>query len=347
MASQVRASSIDRIAELLGIASRQRFTAMLPGNRFHCLLDELPFHLIPSRALDREQAHCLLSQSLFLNPLCSVLPAGHVPTELQSHAELTAGFALECPIAWVSDPGVGTISAFWLGPKFEAVVSNLCMGGPAPRSLHDNVKLLLAIAGILIPDGYIEKRRAEWSEISRSRSRMFQETNYAPISDLIHPFSLAALRRYYRHQIRRGAVRLGDEQSSRRYVAHNEPVARYFHHQMASTVSAIVGEVVKPSYVYFASYLGGAELKKHTDRQQCEYSVTLCLDFSPEPEQETSWPICLDTPRGTVSVYQGLGDGLVYRGTKLPHYRNVLAEGYTSTSIFFHYVPAEFSGPLE
>ena len=48
-----------------------------------------------------------------------------------------------------------------------------------------------------------------------------------------------------------------------------------------------------------------------------------------------------------VTVYQALGDGLVYRGTKVPHYRNVLAEGHTSTSIFFHYVPASFNGTLQ
>jgi hypothetical protein len=139
---------------------------------------------------------------------------------------------------------------------------------------------------------------------------------------------------------------LGDDQSARRYVAHNESVARFFHYQIAKAVAAIAGEAIKPSYVYLASYLSGAELKKHTDREQCEFSVTLCLDFSPEPELATSWPIRLDTGKGDVAVYQTLGDGLVYRGTKVPHYRGVLPEGQTSTSIFFHYVPVNFSGPL-
>jgi hypothetical protein len=31
----------------------------------------------------------------------------------------------------------------------------------------------------------------------------------------------------------------------------------------------------------------------------------------------------------------------------VPHYRDVLPAGRTSTSIFFHYVPADFCGPLE
>lgn len=169
---------------------------------------------------------------------------------------------------------------------------------------------------------------------------------YAPIAGLIHPFHVAALRRYYRHLIRTGAIQLGDRQSSRRYIAHNEPVARFFHQQITARLSQLAGEALRPSYVYLASYLSGAELKKHVDREQCEYSVTFCLDFSPEPELATPWPIRLDTASGTVKVYQALGDGLAYRGTRLPHYRDALGEGQTSTSIFFHYVPEGFQGPL-
>jgi hypothetical protein len=128
---------------------------------------------------------------------------------------------------------------------------------------------------------------------------------------------------------------------------HNDSVARFFHNHLTKTVSAAVGVPVKPSYVYSACYVSGAELRKHIDREQCEFSVTLCLDFSPEPEKETAWPIRLDTPHGPVTVYQALGDALVYRGTRVPHYRDVLAEGRTSTSIFFHYVPESFTGSLD
>jgi hypothetical protein len=205
----------------------------------------------------------------------------------------------------------------------------------------------LAVAGIVTPENHAECRLAEWAEVVSKANAGFQRKGYAPLGNLIHPFNVGALRRYYRDAIRRGAISLGDVQSPRRYAAHDESVARFFHHQIAKAIGAVVGEAIKPSYVYLASYLSGADLKKHIDREQCEFSVTLCLDFSPEPELATSWPIRLNTPEGKVTVYQALGDGLVYRGTKVPHYRHVLAEGHTSTSIFFHYVPANFSGELE
>jgi len=349
MATQLKDTAwLEWIAGLMGVGSRQTYTATLPPGQFHCLLDELPLHLIPQRQLDSQ---CwwlnLPGQELFLNPECSVLAPGQVPAELEAHRDLLKNFHLQGTVAWVRDPATGALNPFWLGPRMEAAVSRLRAGEPAGDSIPAELRFLLAGAGILTPVDYVERRLAEWAEVVSKWAGEFRKNGYAPLRQLIHPFALAALRRYYRHAIRRGVIRLGDEQTSRRYAVHNESVARFFHFQIANGVSAIVGETVKPSYVYFGSYLSGAELKKHTDREQCEFSVTLCVDFSPEPELATSWPIRLDTPKGTVKVYQALGDGLVYRGTKVPHYRDMLAEGYTSTSIFFHYVPADFPGSLE
>ncbi len=332
----------------MGAGSRQTLTAALPPGQFHCLLDELPLHLIPQRQLESQRWRQNLSHhQLFLNPQCSVLPPGRVPPELEPHRHLLENFSLQGTVAWVRDPATGFLHPFWLGPRLKAVVSSLRAGELVPESIPEDVRFWLAGAGILTTQDRADRRLAEWAEVVGKGAPQFREKGYVPLRALIHPFTLAALRRYYRYAIRQGSIQLGDHQSSRRYVAHNESVARFFHSQIANAVAAIVGEAIKPSYVYLASYLSGAELKKHTDREQCEFSVTLCLDFSPEPELATSWPIRLDTFDGAVTVYQALGDGLVYRGTKVPHYRNVLAEGHTSTSIFFHYVPAEFSGPLE
>ncbi len=345
MASPIKDTAwLEWIGNLVGAASRPR-AVTLPPSQFHCLLDDLPLHLIPGRMFDG----VLLSESepIFFNPSCSVLPAGELPAAFRRPPDLLEAFNLGCTMAWVNDPGPGFARPFWLGPRLESLAAGFRPNEAAPASLCQKDRRLLAAAGILVPADYLDRRRQEWSEVVETRSRSFREENYVALTNLAHPFHIAALRRYYRRAIRQGAIRLGDEQSSRRYVAHNDPVARFFHYQIASAISCFVGEPVKPSYVYLASYLEGAELKKHTDREQCEFSVTLCLDFSPEPEGPTTWPIRVDTPKGTVAVYQELGDGLLYRGTTVPHYRDPLPKGYTSTSIFFHYVPEDFRGPLD
>ncbi len=334
---------------LIGGASRQTFAATLPPARFYCLLDELPLHLIP-RHLAMQEARNRRSEMLFVNPDCTICAAGQLPDELRERECIAEsarqGFALQGTIAWVRDPARRNLLPFWLGPELESVLRRLHANEPVPPSVPARAGSLLKAAGILIPEEAVAGCDRACEEIERKAACLFRDKGYAPVAGLIHPFHLAALRRYYRHLVRTGAIRLGDKQSPRRYAAYNEPVARFFHHQIAETISAVAGEPLKPSYVYFASYVSGAELEKHTDRKQCEFSVTLCLDFSPEPRLETSWPIRLDTPTGMVTVYQALGDGLAYRGTRLPHYRDRLSAGRTSTSIFFHYVAEDFSGPL-
>jgi hypothetical protein len=334
------------VESLMGGMSRHSDAATFPPDRFYCLLDELPLHLIPRRAL-QSLRQSNPPQPLFLNPECIVCPAGQFPDEFAARKESLAGFSLQGTVAWVRDPAFGDLLPFWLGPRLESIVRNLRPGEPASASLENDARALLSAAGILTTTGHAAARRREWEEMVAKCSPLFCQKGYAPLSDLIHPFHVAALRRYYRYLIRTGAIHLGDGQSARRYVAYNEPVARFFHHHITATLSAVASEPIKPSYVYLASYLSGAELKKHTDREQCEFSITFCLDFSPEPALETPWPIQLDTPTGTVTVYQALGDGLAYRGTRLPHYRGILGEGQTSTSIFFHYVAADFTGSLD
>jgi len=331
---------------LLGGGSRQTYAATLPPDRYYCLLDELPSHLIPQRVL-RALHSQNDQQPLYLNPQCVLCPAEELLPEQDDRKELLSALAKEGTIAWVRDSLTGSQLPFWLGPQLEAVVRDLRPNEPVPPTVPDAMRRLLAMAGILVSEGGTTQRDHECEETIRKAGPLFREKDYAALAGLIHPFHVAALRRYYRRKIRTGAIPLGDRQTLRRYVAYNDPVARFFHHQITAILSAVAGEPLKPSYVYLASYLSGAELKKHTDREQCEFSVTLCLDFSPEPALATPWPIRLDTPTGTVTVYQALGDGLAYRGTHLPHYRDTLGEGQTSTSIFFHYVAADFAGSLD
>lgn len=338
---------------LMGGVSRHSDAATFSPERFYCLLDELPLHLVPQRTLhllrrqNDGQQSSFLNPALFLNPECILRSNGELPPELAQWKELVSGFDLQGSIAWVRDPATGALLPFWLGRRLDLVVRHLVPGEPAPASLDGEVRRLLSAAGILVSENDADFQRCAWEDTVRKSSPIFREKGYAPLSSLIHPFHVAALRRYYRYLIRTGAIHLGDGQSAHRYVAYNERVARFFHHFLAPALSAIAGEPLKPSYVYMASYRSGAELKKHTDREQCDFSITLCLDFSPEPAFQTPWPIRLDTPGGTVTVFQALGDGLAYRGIRLPHYRESLGEGQTSTSIFFHYVKADFTGSLD
>jgi hypothetical protein len=335
---------VEWMTTLMGGGSRQTYAATLPPDRFYCLLDDLPLHLIPRPA--RSRVPIRDKRQLFLNPACMICSANELPEELADRKEDFAAFAPQETIAWVRD-ATGSLLPFWLGPDLEAIVRGFKRAESDLANVSEDVLALLIEARILLAES--DEQADPWAgdDAIQKAAASFQAKDYAPIANLIHPFHVAALRRYYRYRIRTGAIPLGDKQCPRRYAVHNDPVARFFHRLIAPKLSVIAGVPLRASYVYMASYLSGAELKKHTDRAQCEYSITLLLDFSPVPYLETPWPIKLATPTGTVTVYQAVGDGLAYRGTRIPHYRDVLGEGQTSTSIFFHYVSADFAGSLD
>ena len=246
---------------LVGGVSRQAYATTLPPDRFYCLLDELPLHLVPQRALRSLQHQKSRNQLLYLNPECVLCTARQVPDELASQEALLSRFALQGTIAWVRSRATGKLLPFWLGPQLERVLQDLRANEPLPSSVPDGARIRLFAADILLSPDRAEPCDRQRKESIGSASQLFRAKGYAPLPNLIHPFHIAALRRYYRYLIRTGAIPLGDGQSPRRYVAYNDPVARFFHQDIAAIFSAVAGESLKPSYVYLASYLSGAELK--------------------------------------------------------------------------------------
>jgi len=326
------------VSRWAGDSARQGLGTEFPSSEFYCGLDRQPDHLVPEWALDA----CGPENALFLNPGLQLTSDKELPSALSGKEALVDNFARRGQIAWIPAAD-GALQPFWLNREWIGVIETLRTGGRRPSDLPPVIRQMLAMAGILVKAGYAEEQREKLD----AAGKRFRQHGYAPVAGLIHPLHVAALRRYYRHRIRTGGMVLGDDQSARRYVAHNESVARFFHHQLTASVTAVAGEPVKPSYVYSASYRGGAKLDRHTDREQCEFSITFCLDYSPEPKLATGWPLHLHPASGMVTVYQAIGDGLLYRGCQLPHSRGTLRQGHTSTSIFFHYVRESFSGPLD
>jgi hypothetical protein len=52
---------------------------------------------------------------------------------------------------------------------------------------------------------------------------------------------------------------------------------------------------VVPSHSYLALYRGGATLDPHADLEACEYTISLCIDATPDPQTHGAWGV-LDRP---------------------------------------------------
>lgn len=107
--------------------------------------------------------------------------------------------------------------------------------------------------------------------------------------------------------------------------------------QKTSEVSEIIGEVVLPTYSYARVYKNGDILKKHTDRDACEVSLTVHLDGDSE------WEIFVESSdKDSQSIKLQSGDALLYYGCESPHWR----DEYTGTfysQVFLHYVKSRGS----
>lgn len=242
------------------------------------------------------------------------------------------------------------ISSLWTlyraGPAISTRISEYRSTWTGGVSAPKPIDMALLLAGILVDPLQMATARRSW-DIALSAARVsFARNGYAVLRDLIPPLLCGALRRQYRCMVKSGAMRLGDGQSPLRYVAHNEAMARFVHQQVLQTMCAIAGVNVKPSYVYAACYSRGASLPRHVDRKQCEYSISLSVDYAPEIDGPAPWPLWLDTASGPIAIYQSLGDALFYRGCMLPHFRSQLTLGDFSTSLLLHYVDENFRGPL-
>jgi len=96
-------------------------------------------------------------------------------------------------------------------------------------------------------------------------------------------------------------------------------------------VSKLVGEVTLPTYSYARVYRNGDELERHTDRPECEISLTVNLGGSKK------WDIWIESEGKEIPIDLEPGDALIYLGSEAPHWREKFdCDHYYQ--VFLHYV---------
>lgn len=120
----------------------------------------------------------------------------------------------------------------------------------------------------------------------------------------------------------------------------------YFEH-ILFTMLPIISNVTKidlvPQYSYARIYRSGETLRLHTDRPECEVSVTICAGYN----YSTQWPIYFETSSGTHEVTMEPGDAAIYMGCDIPHWRKTfqVTSDEWHVQLFLHYTNAH--GPYK
>lgn len=232
-------------------------------------------------------------------------------------------------------------------PDISASVESLSVGRPVPNNLSSEIQGKLFEAGVLRPQAEISSR-SQIRECERAAAhKSLVGKRYVVLHEIIHSVQLAAIRRYYRELINEGFVRFGDPEWPDRFFSARDGLAYFFQQQLTSVISEIAGEKVKPSFSFFASYGPGSDLEAHRDRAQCHYALTVMLDHN-QPDDLSTWPIYVQPPGEpeAIPIRLKLGDGLLYFGEEVLHYRPPLMDGH-STHWFLFWVPQGFEGSLD
>jgi hypothetical protein len=301
--------------------------------RYSCFLDEVP------------------SRQFTPSCDCVVHPSFHfqlgrtVPLDLIQRTQYRERFLADYPLLWVEDEGSRVLFPFWVRRQ-QAYLFRQFAAGYRPPPLPEDLAAHLAAAGVLVSRAAYEERRRAFETLVEQARPHFEEDRFCELPGLLHPAHVMALARYYEALVESGSWKLGDAQVTLRHGWHNELVSRYFHHQLTDVVSRAAGERVRPSYTYLSAYHPGAILKPHVDRKQCVFTLSVLIERPQDPSTER-WPLWFQTHRGNLFITQAGGDGVLFRGCELPHWRDRPPSDHAPVTLIFHYVPRDFIGVLD
>ena len=124
----------------------------------------------------------------------------------------------------------------------------------------------------------------------------FAKKKYAVLRQCLTDPRLSLLYRYACKRAKLGAM-THDRQVPEAMSAYGDVFMDGLLTDLLPAAEQATGKKLFPTYSYFRVYKRGDVLAKHTDRQACEISLTLCLGY----EAERPWPICPLTTAGTPS----------------------------------------------
>jgi hypothetical protein len=263
------------------------------------------------------------------DPACAdAAPARALPDDAGSRTAPLG--ALRLPAGWPQQ-------SLWFEPHHHASIwapVQVAVDGGPDRSGGD------ACPGYSTPPAVLD------TDATRAH---FEREGFAVLENLLPAEHVRELGRYFHALAEQGFLHRHDDRGTLRHVAHNHPVARFWHDQLNERVSQLAGRRTKPSYSFVSLYLAGGDLFWHTDRPPCEYTITLLLDYTPlDADGRSSWALKLKDRQGKAHLlHQRIGEALILKGRELVHGRDVLPEGHGSASLLFHFVDEDYAGVME
>jgi len=168
----------------------------------------------------------------------------------------------------------------------------------------------------------------------------YKEHGFQMFRNLFSGPALEVLQRQLRYEVRKrkneDTLKVGDGQVTDRAALGRIAISEAVLHTVKPIIEEAAGEEILATYAYPVINLPGAILKRHTDRQACEFTATVTIYNEPEG---IIWPIYAQTEdREELKIMLNPGDMCFYDGITCDHWRDSLPDDQYNISIFLHYV---------
>ena len=267
-----------------------------------------------------------------LSARCAVHRGPDVPAAVQSRAARREPFLPTADILWVARPGTRLALPYSLSPRLARAIR-----GARRASLPPRAASILRRVGALDDDGDAGRRRMAWQAQVIAWRRELRRHGHVVLRGLFEPTFLEAARAYYDRIEREGYLFAGDRRRRGAPLIYDEPLTDFLGGLLAPLVGRITRERRSPTFSYLRVYDPGAVLRPHLDRPSCRWNVDLVVGGEPAPSLRNAWPLKIEGRHGTRTVRLALGDGILYRGHDVRHWRRAQPRGHTTVLASLHY----------
>jgi hypothetical protein len=185
----------------------------------------------------------------------------------------------------------------------------------------------------------------------------YHESGYAHLQEFVSPEITQAFLRQLKDDLGPAPIPLSRAESHPNLLTrpafevygHFYKPMLYFLWGLTPIVSDIVGCKLLPTYDYLRVYRKGDICRVHSDRQSCEHSLSLTLDYSegeiwdlqvgktriPEPSAQVDENF---GPDAFASIPMQVGDAVLYKGVNHRHGRTDPNPNSWSAHLFLHWV---------
>jgi hypothetical protein len=142
----------------------------------------------------------------------------------------------------------------------------------------------------------------------------FQQDNYLVVRNLLDPHLVKFLESYYQ-SVRNGEA--GNFETDRTSLNCNgDACGDAIMYAMRTKIEEITGLELLPTYSFVRIYKKGEAVGRHRDGPANQVSCTMCV-----ARDEVDWPLGFSDGKTEGQVVMEPGDGVVYRGFMLDHWR--------------------------